>query len=398
MDIDIHNYKKKLERSIELLKASKVCKENKENIIKFQKQLVAEGITIGRIQKYVYTLKSLAILLNKPFTIAKKDDIIELVSKVETNPKWTEWTKSDFKKMLKRFYKWLKQTDECPKEVRWIRASVKNGNRMLPEEILTKEEIERLANATENLRDKAFILLLYESGCRIGELLPLKIKHIQFDEHGCILLVEGKTGSRRIRAIDYTKDLIKWLDSHPLKEDSEAFVWMKFGNKNELVGYASITSMLRSAREKSGITKAVNPHAFRHARATHLAKELPEAIMKEHFGWTQSSDMASVYYHLSGKDVDDALLKMHGFKPEEEKELKNVSVRMCPRCNEPNSVLSHFCKRCSSPLSLKIALESEQKLNKEDQQVLAILKKLVKQFPKVKKFLIKESKKLQNQL
>ena len=30
--------------------------------------------------------------------------------------------------------------------------------------------------------------------------------------------------------------------------------------------------------------------------------------MKEYFGWTQGSDRASIYVHLSGRDVDDTLL------------------------------------------------------------------------------------------
>lgn len=397
MGIDIHNFKKKLERSIEILNDSEVSERNKHSILKFEKQLVAEGISTGRIMKYVYTLKSLALMLNKSLSNANKDDIVDLVSKIESNPNWTENTKADFKKILKRFYKWLKGTDTYPKEVSWFKANAKNRHK-LPEEILTKEEIERLANSTNNLRDRGFILMLYESGCRIGELLPIKIKNIQFDDYGCVLLVDGKTGSRRIRTIEYVKDLVKWLDNHPLKDDPDSFVWIKFGSKNEFVGYAYMNSMIRNAREKSGITKTVNPHSFRHARATHLAKQLPEAIMKEHFGWTQSSNMASIYNHLSGKDVDEALLKINGLKPEEEKELKNISVKMCNKCNEPNSILSHFCRRCNSPLSLKIALELEQQLNQEDQQVLNILKKLVKQFPKVRKFLIEESKKFQNQL
>jgi len=150
--------------------------------------------------------------------------------------------------------------------------------------------------------------------------------------------------------------------------------------------------MLRKAKEIANITKAVNPHAFRHARATHLAKHLPEAIMKEYFGWTQSSKMASIYNHLSGKDVDEALLKMHGFKPEENKELKNISVKICPNCNENNSVLSHFCKKCNLPLDLKVALEMQKRIEIEDEIVLKILKELIRKFPKVKNFLIKKSK------
>jgi site-specific recombinase XerD len=153
-------------------KLSTLQNENKEDILNFLKYLLAKGISQGRIIKCVYTLRPIAEMLNKPFRDATKDDIIEVVSKLENNEKYKERTKVDFKKILKQFYKWLKgDGEEYPKEVRWIKTTFK--------EILTKQEIELLANATTNLRDRAFVLTLYESGCRIGEFLPIKIKHVQ---------------------------------------------------------------------------------------------------------------------------------------------------------------------------------------------------------------------------
>ena len=40
-----------------------------------------------------------------------------------------------------------------------------------------------------------------------------------------------------------------------------------------------------------------------------MANYLTEAQMNVYFGWTQGSDMPGVYVHLSGRDIDDAILK-----------------------------------------------------------------------------------------
>ncbi len=40
-----------------------------------------------------------------------------------------------------------------------------------------------------NSRDRAFVLMLYKSGCGIGDFLSLKITHIEFDEYGALLYV-----------------------------------------------------------------------------------------------------------------------------------------------------------------------------------------------------------------
>lgn len=51
------------------------------------------------------------------------------------------------------------------------------------------------------------------------------------------------------------------------------------------LAYNSLRTILRIIAEKASIKKKVIPHAFRHARATHLANSLTEAQMKEFFGW-----------------------------------------------------------------------------------------------------------------
>lgn len=43
-----------------------------------------------------------------------------------------------------------------------------------------------------------------------------------------------------------------------------------------------------------------------------MANYLTEAQMNDYFGWVQGSGMPSVYVHLSGRDVDDAILKANG--------------------------------------------------------------------------------------
>jgi hypothetical protein len=43
-----------------------------------------------------------------------------------------------------------------------------------------------------------------------------------------------------------------------------------------------------------------------------MANYLTEAQMNAYFGWVQGSGMPSVYVHLSGRDIDDAVLKANG--------------------------------------------------------------------------------------
>ena len=333
-------------------KFKEICLHCFQIVEKFEHELKIRNYSIGRIEKYWSFLKTIHLKLNKCFDKVEKEDIENLVIAIE-NENWSEWTKSDFKKITKFFFRWLingTMEGEYPSIVRWIKTRKKKNEEKKPEQILTKEEIELLASKAENQRDKALVLILYESGCRISEFLNMRIKDVVFDQYGCYILVSGKTGWRRVRIIEYSKELFKWLDIHPLKENPEAYVWPLLYDPHKVLTPDRVNVLLKKLARKAGIAKRVHAHAFRHARATHLAKHLPEAIMKEFFGWTKDSKMASVYYHLSGKDVDEALLKIYGLKPQEE--AKPVQLRICPNCGESNTILTHFCRKCNAPLDL----------------------------------------------
>jgi integrase/recombinase XerD len=81
--------------------------------------------------------------------------------------------------------------------------------------------------------------------------------------------------------------------------------------------------------EKTGLKKGVCTHLSRHSRATELASMLTEAQLKGHLAWVQESKAASKYVPLSGRDIDDVLLKAHGIPIDE---LKRGSVLIAFTC------------------------------------------------------------------
>jgi len=359
--LEIYDFSSQVSRLIESIKNSKdIIRENRNLILKFANNCLAEGVSKARIIKYIYTLKTLSKLFGKSFEMVDREDMVKVVAEIEQSD-YSEWTKKDFKVTLKKFFKWLRKSEEYPEEVRWLKTSLKNKKKLLPEEILTEEEVKRIASAALNARDKALVLVLYETGARIGEFLGMKFKHIiePNDGFGKIIILNGKTGLRRIRIVASKQDLIEWLNLHPYKDDPEAYVWISLGNKNRFkpLSYNAVNNILSELAKRAGVKKKVNPHAFRHARATHLASKLTEQQLKQFMGWVQSSDMASIYVHLSGRDLDEAILQLHGISVEKERR-ERFERKICPRCNTENSLTAKFCSRCGFVLDKK----TEEKL------------------------------------
>lgn len=356
----LYNVERRMTRVIENVKTSASLSDRKKQLIlEYKDEMLANGLSKGRAVRFTYYMIRLAEWLPCEFEEADLATIKALVSRIEASD-YVPFSKMEHKLALRRFYKWLRGTEDYPREVKWIPMRLKASDRTkLPEELLTERDVQALIRAAQRPRDRAFVAVLYESGCRVSELGLLRLKHVQFDTCGARLLVRGKTGSRRVLIISSAPLLAAWINVHPRSNEPDAYVWTT--NRGSAPRYNTITSMLDRLAERAGVRKPVNPHAFRHARATHLANHLTEAQMKEYFGWVQASEMAAVYVHLSGRDVDDALLRVHGIKKEEHgDEESTLRPKACPRCKTQNPFSNRFCSLCGLPLDEKASTKMLQ--------------------------------------
>lgn len=370
-----------------------ICNENKRAIIKFLESQRAE-LSLSRLTLYANWLPKLASILGKPFKKATEEDLRRLVSEIKESEKYSTETKYTIFRMLKKFYRWLEGKPQedgkviAPKKIAWLKANNKHFKDKQPEELLTPQEIFEMIRQAPTLRDKALILVGYESGARPHELLSLKVKHIAFDEYGVRLTIpnETKTGSRVIRLIDSTKILADYLSTHPEKDNPEAWLWIsKYGSKIKRYTAASYRKMLKNVARLANIKKRVYPYLLRHTRATILAKFLTESQLCKYMGWVKGSEHAQRYIHLSMRDVEDAILRMHRIKRIEE---DNGSIRIeCSRCGAVNSISSSFCEKCGMPLQLKTVISKEEE---EREKINEALKDLVEK--KVRELLIRESR------
>lgn len=306
-------YKVDIFQRLEYVDKSSISDTNKRLIHDFVDYCVITGLGEHRILKYISTLKLISEEIQVDFDIATEIKLKDYVARLGRSD-MSEWTKHDYKVTLRKFYKWLLD-DDNPSSLKWLHAGIPKNETKLPEDILTENEIRNLIETAMNKRDKALIALLWDIGARIGEIGNLSIRDIKFDEMGVILNVSGKTGPRRVRGV-FSVDYIKaWLDEHPFKDNPSSPLWVKVSEKNgkvEKLRYEAMRMQIIKISRKAGINKKIHPHLFRHSRATYMANYLTEAQMNAYFGWVQGSGMPAVYVHLSGRDVDDAILKANG--------------------------------------------------------------------------------------
>jgi hypothetical protein len=105
---------------------------------------------------------------------------------------------------------------------------------------------------------------------------------------------------------------------------------------------------------KAGINKNLHPHLFRHSRATYMANFLTEAQMNAYFGWVQGSDMPAVYVHLSGRDIDDAVLKANGIMKSENEPEKIDTDNSDLVCDMENNILDALVEEKLKKMMMKL--------------------------------------------
>lgn len=351
-----------------------ISENNKKNVLDFFQYCFSIGLSTERVKFYSDRLILLAQWI-PDFKSATKEELQKVVAEKIERSKYAAWTKNIFKVTIKRFYKWLDNAEDfTPERIRWMKNPTPKNNK-LPEELLTVEEVNKMIGKAENPRDKALISVLYESGCRVGELASLRIKHIVFDEYGAQIIVTGKTGMRRVRLLQSFRYLSYWLECHPYKDNPESSVWVRLTAKRrgEPLNYATWRIRLKKLAERAGIKKRVNPHSFRHARATHLARlNLNEAQMSAILGWVGGSDMPRTYIHLSGKDTDEALMKAYGLRPKENED----STQTCPKCSKKNQITNKYCATCGMILNVNAAVEVEDKRAEFEEKIGKIMELL----------------------
>lgn len=369
---DIHDRARKTKRLLERIESNRaILKSNRVAILAFARDCYSDGLTHGRVEKLAYLLTWISTPLGKPFRKATKQDLKRLLLWLSEQP-YSEFTKYDVKVAIKKFWKWLSGTDECPPVAKWIKTGGKIQNQKLPQELLSPDEIVRIISAARHPRDKALIAVLYESGCRIGELLTMRIRSIQPSKSVTFISVFGKTGARRIPLVSSTPHLSTWLNHHPARDDPQAYVWIGTMARitDKPIGYTATCKLLQGLARDARISKRIYPHLFRHSRATHLAKDLTEAQMKIFFGWTTDSSMPATYVHLSGRDVEQAILKIHGLATDHSRDdADNLTPKSCNRCGSINAHDSRHCSNCACLLDVSGAID-ESELNRAHGEVL----------------------------
>jgi len=160
-------------------------------------------------------------------------------------------------------------------------------------------------NTTRGIRDKFFMIFIYDTGARIQEILDLRLKDLHLNDSVPCVYLTGK--GQKTRAVPLLKKTVKHLELymkhfHPIEthinEDFLFFTVIK-GNIGKM-SPDNVASFLKrygaSARlDCAEVPEKIFPHLFRHTRAMHLYQMgMPLSYIKDFLGHT-SVNTTNIY-------------------------------------------------------------------------------------------------------
>lgn len=359
----IYDYDQRLaasKRNIKLLR-------NGEVSLRFLDHLGALGLSTARVSKYACHLPVLLRAMDFDLKDAARSDFEKVVAGINSGP-FKEWTKHDKKLVIRKLLQYERQ-GKCdrdtpfPPEVSWIklRFNKDKDNRTTPESLLTPEDFIAMVRATQNRRDRAMIYVLFEAALRPGELLTMSVDSVAFKDEYCLIAVNGKTGIKRIPLVVSVKPLLEWLQDYPEKDNPKAPLWPSLSPHRTAgnLSYRHFRYLIKKIGKKAHLKKDVWPYLYRHTTLTAMAKVFTEAKLEQFAGWTYGSSMTRRYVHFSARDLEDAVLELHGLR-EVKKDRDIAKIIECPRCKTKNPMGSVRCNLCGMFIDKETAFKFEE--------------------------------------
>ncbi|GAB3529878.1 hypothetical protein GCM10027443_09740 [Pontibacter brevis] len=165
--------------------------------------------------------------------------------------------------------------------------------------VLSKQEVARILSATDNLKHRCLLQLLYAGGLRIGEVINLRLTDVQSGRN--LLLIRGGKGKK-----DRTTLLSQKL-LQSLREYYKAYrpkVWLFEGQTGGQYTVDSTRNVFRACVAKAGIKTKVTPHTLRHSFATHLLEQGTDLRYIQVLLGHRSSKTTEIYTHVTTHALD----------------------------------------------------------------------------------------------
>nr|DAU89640.1 MAG TPA: SITE SPECIFIC RECOMBINASE XERD [Caudoviricetes sp.] len=260
-----------------------------------------EGMSPESMKTYNFYLTDFFEHINRPFEQVTTNDIRIYLYETQKRTGISNRTLDGKRLVINTFMDWCWKEGYIPNNPCASIKPIKFEEK--PREPLSNMELEIVRDACENYRDKAMIELFYSTGCRLSEMVNLKISDIDFTSKEVHLF--GKGSKHRTSYLNAKAEymLKKYFELERPKDSISDSVFVIFRKPYNEMHKGSIYARVKAIQKRSGIERSLFPHLLRHTMATDaLNRGMNVAEVKEILGH-EKLDTTMIYAKISHDSV-----------------------------------------------------------------------------------------------
>ena len=256
-----------------------------------------EGCSDKSISYYRSTINNALARIDKEVIHVTTDDLRNYLNEYQAESGASKVTVDNIRRILSSFFSWLEEENYIVKSpVRRIHK-VKVGKTV--KETYTDEALELMRDHCSNARDLALIDLLASTGMRVGELVKLNKRDIDYQNRECIVTGKGDK-QRKVYFDARTKiHLQNYINS---RTDSNEALFVSLLAPYYRLQISGIEIRLRQLGRELNIPK-VHPHKFRRTLATMAIDKGMPIEQVQHLLGHQSLDTTLQYAMVNQNNV-----------------------------------------------------------------------------------------------
>lgn len=171
-------------------------------------------------------------------------------------------------------------------------------SRFLPV-VLSQQEVLEILRCTKNLKHRAILAMLYSCGLRVGELINLKLKHIDIQRNQVAVRNSKGRKDRYVKMADSLAPLIRnYVQTY------KPTIYFAEGKPTKKYTASSIRAFLKRSSQLAQIKKNVTPHTLRHSYATHLLESGTDIRLIQTLLGHNKPETTMIYTHVSTSSLE----------------------------------------------------------------------------------------------
>jgi site-specific recombinase XerD len=259
-----------------------------------QRDMELKNFSPRTMECYLYWMSLYALHYRKPPDELGDKEIKAFLHFLRKEKKASQSTMNQAYSALKFFYETTLGRPWNGKQI----PRCKRGKR-LPV-VLSREEVQSILSATENLKHLTILATIYSGGLRLSEAAELKVSDI--DSQRMLIHVRGKGDKDRYTLLG--KNALEVLRTYWKAYRPSDYLFPS-RDPHKPISVSTIQKIFEGSHQKSGTSKPASVHTLRHCFATHLLESGCDVYYIQRLMGHSSVRTTSVYLHVTRKNLTD---------------------------------------------------------------------------------------------